>query len=595
MVSRESNVSAGSRPSGIDPRITRIAVVAIAVVFIALASVAVRHAREQPPAPPPPLRFTFGLPAGVSAGAGDEALDAALSPDGSEVVFVATDRGEQGGGAVQPGVAHLWRRALADERAEPLAGTAGARQPAWKPTGNVIAFFADGQLKQLTLQDGRVHVLADAPSALGASWLRDGSLLYATGAGGIRRLAASGVTEATTLADGDAAHVFPVATGNEGEFVYVAVRADGRRTVRRVSPGTERDLTATSGHAVVAAGHLLHVRDGVLLAYAFDENGALSPRGTPLALDVGVSVSGRALFAASPRVLLHAPGGTRAMEIRWVDFRGQPGLTIADVGDYSQVRLAPDDRYAAIAMTEPLLRAVDVAIVPTDGGLSPQRLTVALAAETDPVWSPDGRRVLFRSLEGGTANLFARRVPAREEPNESILRGDLDPTPTDWQGGRVLFQARRDGRFDIMTLDVSSSRVEPLVEGAFNETEGRWSPDGRWLAYVSDESGRPDVYVRRPDATRLRVSLGGGRRPRWTRDGKAVLFLRGTQVMRAGLTAGTPPGTLFAAAQPLFELPGVRDFDVAHGSDRLLALVPAEGAGPVPAIGAVLEWTALVR
>src|SRR5690606_28342219 len=130
----------------------------------------------------------------------------------------------------------------------------------------------------------------------------------------------------------------------------------------------------------------------------------------------------------------------------------------------------------------------------------------------------------------GSASLFTRRVPVREQQNETILRGGPGGTPTDWQGNRILFHARRDSGFDIMALDVATSGVEALVEGAFNETEARLSPDGRWLAYVSDESGRPDVYVRRPDAIRLRVSFGGGRRPRWTRDGKALLFLRGTQV-----------------------------------------------------------------
>ena len=564
----------------------------VAAVILALAVPAVRHLREQPPPAPPVLRFAFGVPGGTDPGFADETLDAAISPDGSQVVFVATHRGDTASAAERPGVRQLWRRALADERAVAIAGTAGAQQPAWKPTGNVIAFFADGRLKTVTLADGGIHDLEAAASPLGASWLPDGSLLFAAGSGAVQRLAEGGRSDATALGDGDAAHAFPMATGRVDEFVYVAVRADGRRTLRLASSAGVRDLTVTSGHGAIVAGQLLHVRDGVLLAYGLDDNGALSPRGTPVALDVGVSALGRALFVASPRVLLHAPRGSQAMEIRWLDFSGQRGAAIADAGDYSQVRLSSDDRSAAVSLVDPLLRGLDIAVVPTDGSMYVQRLTLALAAETDPVWSPDAGRVLFRSMEGGTASLSARPVPPREGESDVVLRSDLDETPTDWKGDRILFQAPRGGGFDLMTLDRATGRVDPLVDTAFSDTDGRWSPDGRWLAYVSDESGRPDIYVRRPDAIRVRASFGGGRRPRWTRDGAALLFLRGAQVMRADLTGGEPAGTMFVAAQPLFEAPGIRDFDVASRSDRILALVPAAGDGP-PAIGAVLNWTSL--
>jgi Tol biopolymer transport system component len=572
-----------------------VAAVAAIGAFVAISVVAIRHWREQAPPPSPALRLAFGIPDTVDAGFADETLDAAISPDETAVVFVATDRGTGSTGGTRPGIRQLWRRALSDERAVPVPGTAGAQQPAWKPSGRVIAFFADGRLKQITLQDGAVHDLAEAPSPLGVGWLPDGSLLYAPEPGPIRRLVGRRRADATILANGDVSHAFPVATGAAGEFVFVAVRGDGRRTLRLVSPAGVGDLATTSGHGAMVDGRLLHVRDGVLLAYARDvETGALSPRGTPIALDVGVSAAGRALFSASPRLLLHAPRAAAATQIRWIDFSGERGAAVADVGDYWQVRLSADDRQAAVSTMDPLLHALDIAIVAADGSMSPQRLTRALAAETDPVWAPDASRVLFRSLEGGTANLLARRLRHGDEPNEVMLRSDLDETPTDWLGDRVLFQARRNGGFDVLALDLATGRTEAIAETAFNETEARWSPDGRWIAYVSDESGRPDVYVRRPDLTRVRVSFGGGRRPRWTRDGRALLFLRGSAIMRADLTAGEPAGTLFSVAQPLFDAAGIRDFDVAHRSDRVLALLPVE-TGSRPTIAAVLNWPSLGR
>jgi eukaryotic-like serine/threonine-protein kinase len=353
-----------------------------------------------------------------------------------------------------------------------------------------------------------------------------------------------------------------------------------------------RELTTTSGHAALVGSHLLHVRDGVLLAYERDrESGDLSPRGVPVGIDVGVSAAGRALFAASPALLLHAPGAARATEVVWLDFAGVRGSAAADAGDHWQVRLSRDDRQVAVASIDPLLHAFDIGIAPADGSAAVLRQTLALAADTDPVWSPDGNRVLFRSMEGGTPDLFARRTRQSEPASEVILRSELDETPTDWLGDRILFQVRGKTGSDVMVLHTRTGHYGPVADTAFNETDARWSPDGQWMAYVSDESGQPDVYARGPDATRVRVSFAGGRRPRWTRDGRSIVFLRGSQIMRADRRSD---GAAFAPARTLFEAPGIRDFDVAHGSDRLIALLPVPTA-PGPAIAAVLNWTSLLR
>ena len=580
-------MGAGSWKLGVDHRTRGRA--AASVVLAAVLALSVAACRQPEPSPAPPaIRLALPLPPGVEPGFAEETLDAAISPDESEIVFVATSR------EPTPGARQLWRRALRDERAEPIAGTEGAQQPAWKWTGKVVSFFADGRLKQLTRDDGRVHDLADAPSAAGATWMGDGSLLFATGAGPIRRVKEGQTTDATRLSAGDVTHQFPVASDVSGEFVYIAVRDDGRRIIRLAGGGGERDLMTTSGHAAMIGNRLLHVRDGTLLAYARDpETGSLAPRGVPVGLEVGVSTGGRALFASSPRLLLHAPAAARATEVVWLDSSGRRSATAADAGDYWQLRLSPDDRAIALALMDPLLHALDIVTVASDGSTPIERLTLALAAETDPVWSPDARRVLFRSMEGGTADLSARRVGQREQASEPVFRSEMDETPTDWQGDRILFHARNLGNnFDVMLLHGAAGPYDAIADTAFNETDARWSPDGRWIAYVSDESGRPDVYAWRPDRTRVRVSFAGGRRPRWTRDGRAVLFLRGSTVMRADLTGGEPAGTLFSTPQRLFEAPGIRDFDVAHRSDRLVALLSVD-AGTRPQIAAVLNWTTL--
>ena len=177
--------------------ILRIAATALLIVAIALAWPAVRHLRERPPAPPPSVRLSFAPPPGAELGSGDEALDAAISPDERAIVFVATT----------DGTPRLWRRLIDSDRAEPLAGTDGAHFPAWKPTGGVVAFFSEQKLKQLSLTDNAVRDLAEAPAPSGASWLADGSLLFAPDSrGSIRRLSRGTVSEATKLQSSDRAH-----------------------------------------------------------------------------------------------------------------------------------------------------------------------------------------------------------------------------------------------------------------------------------------------------------------------------------------------------------------------------------------------------
>jgi serine/threonine-protein kinase len=219
------------------------------------------------------------------------------------------------------------------------------------------------------------------------------------------------------------------------------------------------------------------------------------------------------------------------------------------------------------------------------------RLTTGIAADTDPVWSQDGRQIVFRSMQRGRPEVFSTRAAITPvgsgEPAARVVNTDGE-VPTDWRTGEMLVQRRGKSGFDLIRLDEATGATTPIAATPFNETDARRSPDGRWIAYVSDEPGQPEIHVVSDRGDRRRVSPGGGTHPRWTRDGRALLFLRGSMLMRM-----TRSGERFESPQPLVEVPGVRDFDVAHRSDRILALLPVR-TDPVDTVSVILNWRSLL-
>jgi eukaryotic-like serine/threonine-protein kinase len=566
--------------------IWRIIAILLLVLLALAAPPAIRYVRERPPAPPPAVRLALEPPPGTEFGGGALPFDLAVSPTGEEIAFVATTAGES----------QLWRRRLDAHRAEPIPGTTGATLPAYAADGSALWYFAGAKLHALNLATGERREPIDAPAPGGVAIGRDGTILYAAG-GPIQRVADGRTTPATTLRPGERSHALPAwAEAEEDVFVYLATAADGRRTIRLVDGDEDIELTRADSHAILSAGHLVFVRGGMLRAEPLDlEARRLGPRAVTLALQVDVSGQGRGAFAAGGHVLASAPPIQQQYVLRWFADTGAALATISEPGDYWQLRLSPDDRTAAVTVRDPLLRTLDVFTVPAEGG-APARLTLALAADSDPVWSHDARRIAFRSAQSGQPHIYARDIASRRNTDALLWQSPLDEVPTDWPRAFLLFHARSpQSGFDIWALPPSGSAPRHLARSGFNEVDGRLSPDGRWLAYASDEAGQYDVYVSlvSDPSRRTRISTAGGTRPQWTRGGRAVVFLRGPDVHRAMLSFDAA-GVRASTPERVLSVPRLRDAAAARDGARYLVIAPINGVQERN-IDVVAGWRALLH
>jgi serine/threonine protein kinase/Tol biopolymer transport system component len=529
-------------------------------------------------------------------------LSFALSPNGRQLVFVA--RGERG--------SQLWRRPLDDTRAQPLAGTEGAAFPFWAPDGRAIGFFADGKLKRLDLDGGTPQALAEASSGRGGTWSRDGVILFApTNTGGLMQVAAAGgpPTAVTHRAVGEGSHRFPDFLPDGHHFLYFV--AQSRPEVQGVYLGS---MDGRDGHRLVAAdfaadyapGFVLLVRQGVLVAAPFDEaRGTLTGSPVPLAPAAGASLSGRAAFSASAAgVIALRTDATVRQQLVSV---GRSGATISSLGSaedsHNFPEMAPDG--LRVAVESNIQGNADIWLIDSRSGVT-NRFTVDPNSDGAPLWSPDGSRLVFRSNRNGSFELFEK--PTNGASEEHALPASAgDNFPSDWSpDGRVLLyvnQGETTGS-DLWALPLEGARTPfPVVQTPFAEDEGQFSPDGRWIAYRSNESGRLEIYVRPfpgPGGAR-RVSVDGGSQPRWGRDGKELFYIaQDDRVMavpiearsdRDALDAGTPIA-LFQA-----HLAGVgfpkQQYAVAPDGQRFVMSVVVDQNDSHITI--VQNWTAALR
>jgi eukaryotic-like serine/threonine-protein kinase len=544
-----------------------------------------------------------------------------ISPDGQRIAFVGTETG---------GVTRrLWVQSLDGLAAQPLAGTEGASLAFWSPDSRFIGFFAEGSVKRIDATGGPPLTLADNSSVDqgGATWNRDGVILFAAfGAGNpIRRVSASGgaPTPVTTLhvEDGETRHAFPFFLPDGRHFLYLAV---GSKTAGLTSPNgiyvtaldsNERKLLVPGGsNAMYAQGYLFFLRGQTLTAQPFDvERLKFTGDAVPIAerLGIGGQTGAAGGFTVSQSSVLAYETGSADVgdlssggvptQLVWFDRSGKQIGVLGEQARSGHLRLAPDGRRAAVSVFDLARRTRDIWLFDITRGLR-TRFTVDPADEFNLVWSPDGNRVVFDASRKGHSDLY-QKASSGAGAEEQLLTDSLDKYPVDWSpdGRFILFliAAPKTG-FDLWVLPLFGDRKPfQFLQTQFNERGGQFSADGRWVAYVSDESGKLEVYVAPfpGPGGKWQVSTTGGTQPRYRRDGKEIFYLAPDNKLMAAAVNGQGSAFEVGAVRPLFDTrpsgPGFV-YDVAPDGQRFLVNTLTEEVASTP-ITLVVNWPALLK
>jgi Tol biopolymer transport system component len=543
------------------------------VGFAAALAAALFVASRERPQPPHSIRFSIAPPENATFNAvGRDAGPVAVSPDGSHVAFVATDAG---------GKKLIWLRALKSVVATPLPGTEGASYPFWSPDAGLLGFFADGKLKKIPATGGAVQTICDAPLARGGTWNRDGTILFtpATFDPLYRVSAAGGTPVATTRLERSAqeqmSHRWPYFLPDGRHFLYLSFRSIVSAEVAPHevyvgsldSPDRKLLLRANSKVEYAPPGYLVYLHERNLMALPFDAD-TLRIIGEPFAIAEQAhsypnTASG--VFSASEKLLAYQSGGTPVVsQVLWFSRKGEPIGETGPPADYEDPRLSRDGARVALTLKDARTGQKNIYVHETATAVT-TRFTFAASFEHFPVWSPDASRIVFATNRNGPADLYQKNVTGSVE-EEPLFRSPHEKSPTDWSSdGRFIVYQELDPKtkWDLWLLPLFGDRKPlPLLRGASNEMSGQLSPDRRFIAYTSDESGRWEVYVApvdlaqelfrgdAPQRGKWQISTAGGSQPRWRTDGKELFYLGADNTLmaapiREGAVVGGAPLPLF--------------------------------------------------
>jgi eukaryotic-like serine/threonine-protein kinase len=535
---------------------------------------------------------------------GEAAGPPAVSPDGLQIAFTARDAS---------GKSLLWVRTLDSSAPRSLPGTEDAMYPFWSPDSRFIGFFAGGKLKKIEASGGPALTLCDAPDGRGGTWNREGVILFEPHfREPISRVASTGgkSTQVTKLDESrrETTHRFPFFLPDGNHFLYEA----GSHAVGRESElhaiylgsldGKPRKLLVNArSKPLYAGGHLLFVRQKTLMAQPFDpKSGTLSGEAFPVVENVEEDPGYfTAVFSVSDNGVLayQEAGGTEDQyQLTWFDRSGKQLEAVGQRGNLWTPRLSHDNRRVVFVLGDP----GDIWVEDLSRHVS-TRLTFEPSDESSPAWSPDDTRIFFRSLRSGSGDIY-QKVASGTGADELLFSSSALKLPTSVSpdGRYVLFNTlNTKTKWDLELLSLPDRKVTPFLQTEFDEVLGDFSPDGHWIAYASNESGRFEVYVQPfpGPGGKWQISTAGGVAPAWRRDGKELFYMAPDhKLMAVAVKIGATFET--EAPHPLFEThirngPD-RHYDVSADGRRFLVNTPL-GEETSPPITLVQNWTALLR
>ena len=546
---------------------------------------------------PPPEKANFHF-YGFAAG------PPVVSPDGHRIAFVAV---------TADGQSMLYVRSLDALTARPLAGTEDAHYPFWSPDNKFIGFFAQGKLKKIDASGGPPVSIADALNARGGSWNNDGNILFVPGAvTPVYLVSATGGTpaEVTKLDSSrmENSHRWPYFLSDGKHFLYfartVAVGAEAEGDalyIASIDSKVNKILVGTSANAAYASGYLLFTRGFTLMAQRLDESD-LELKGEPFAIadsvlnDAGFNL---AVFSASQNgILVYQSGRAQAgARLVYVDRSGKEVGLVGDLIEHYSPRISPDGKKVVVNIFDPKFRIQNLWIYELGRGIK-TRFTSGLASDFQPIWSPDGSSIVFNSIRKGKDNLYKK--PSSGVGIEEILyESNENQTATDWLYDGKVIVFNRDGgsgtRTDIWILPLFRDK-KPFVflQTRFNEWGARFSPNGQWIAYTSDETGENEIYIRPfpGPGSAVKVSIAGGDAPALGRDGRELFYISKDNKVMAAEVQQTSSGVAVKSVRPLFaRSPFMTDYDVFADGQRFLMnrLIEPQSSAPITL---VVNWDA---